>query len=472
MWWSFAFPNNLVKLIIISLISETSLPSFAAEPRICAGELAKEMQPLLSQPQFSHASVSVVVAESENSSQTFLFNFQSDRSIIPASTLKLFTTVAALKILKPDYQFSTRILAGEDLENGILNHDLMIEGSGDPSFSSASLKNLVGQLRSQGIKQVKGRVVFSDRLNAKMPSGWEWNDLQEDYAASPHGFTINGNLLNWRIYPAIEARKPLKFVWEKPELALSWKVENQAITQASSAESSLQVERDLTAEKLKITGALNIKAASELGATAVPNPLTNFSRLLLAELTNQGIRINSQTITNSQPKIKIYAQVLSAKLKELIRTMNKESNNLFAELLYQTVIQRIKPGELQKLWQSLGIESDRLRIYDGSGLSRHNSILPEDLVKLLQAMVKDQNFRDSLAIASVDGTLKNRLKDTRIWAKTGSMQGISVLAGYLQPSEYPELALVIAINHGSLINRENRNLIDEIALTLNRLRKC
>jgi serine-type D-Ala-D-Ala carboxypeptidase/endopeptidase (penicillin-binding protein 4) len=490
MWWSFAFLNSPIKLLIAGLVWGIALPVFGAEPvtnlelrtdlpgldpqnKICPKDLAKEIQPFLSQPQFSHASIAVVVAESENPNAAFLFNFQGDRYFIPASTLKLFTTVATLKILQASDRIPTRILSGTELKNGILNHDLIIEGNGDPSFSSASLKNLVAQLRGKGVKEVRGKLVFSDRLNAKPPIGWEWNDLQEDYAAVPHGFSINRNVLNWQITPALGSGKLIKFRWEEPNLATDWTVENQAIT-SENTESTLQIERDLTREKLKITGTLNLNAAPELGATSVPDPLSQFSRLFQAELKNQGIEIDSQTISNSQSLTKIYAQVFSPPLKDLIRTINKESDNLYAELLYQLVLKKI--GKQQKLWetfwQSLGIPSDRLRIYDGSGLSRHNSILPSDLIKLMQAMVRDRNFRDSLAIAGIDGTLKNRLKNTKTWAKTGSMSGVSVLAGYLQPPEFNELAFVIAINHGSLKNQDNQTLIDAIALTLNRLKKC
>ncbi|MDX1977453.1 MAG: D-alanyl-D-alanine carboxypeptidase, partial [Pseudanabaenaceae cyanobacterium bins.68] len=184
------------------------------------------------------------------------------------------------------------------------------------------------------------------------------------------------------------------------------------------------------------------------------------------ELKRQGIWLESELAPQPEPNSKhppeqILAVVYSPRLKELVSTTNKDSENLYAENL--RLILGNQPAQLWSKWQ---IEKQDLRLVDGSGLARRNSLKPRSVVQLLQAMAHNSSFRNSLAIAGQDGTLKSRLAGTQIIAKTGTLDGIAALAGYILGA--PELAFAVIINHGAPQPRHNRQVLDAIALELSR----
>ncbi|NKB18533.1 MAG: hypothetical protein HC770_11730 [Pseudanabaena sp. CRU_2_10] len=126
--------------------------------------------------------------------------------------------------------------------------------------------------------------------------------------------------------------------------------------------------------------------------------------------------------------------------------------------------------------QKQGIPSNSFNLADASGLSRRNSIAPRAIVRLLQIMHSDRAFRDSLAIAAVDGTLKNRFQDTPAQAnlsgKTGTLSDVVSLSGYVKPAAYDELAFSIMLNHSDRPAEEVRAMVDAIALLLTRVQRC
>jgi D-alanyl-D-alanine carboxypeptidase/D-alanyl-D-alanine-endopeptidase (penicillin-binding protein 4) len=131
---------------------------------------------------------------------------------------------------------------------------------------------------------------------------------------------------------------------------------------------------------------------------------------------------------------------------------------------------------INKYLQSMNISATQVSLADGSGLSRHNLTTPKAIVQLLQTVASDRNFRQSLAIANVDGTLTNRFKNTSaqslLQAKTGTLSGAIVLSGYANPQNYREVIFSIIINNSNLSSKDLQKYVDEIALLLTRLETC
>ena len=477
-----------IALVVISLAA--ILPAQANSDQICTDQLQNEVAKVAQSPKLQASRVGVFVQTNETNPKT-LASLDGDRYFIPASNAKLFTTAIALKTLGADYRFTTRLMSSH-LPNakGELEHGLWLIGSGDPSFSSATgLKSLVTQLKNKGVKKINGGIwTLTSRKGAEIADSWEWSDLQEYYAAIASPFTINENSLNWTISPS-QLGKPPIFEWDNPALASGWRVQNQAITVSANSEFDLKVFRPDHQKVLIITGQIPEKSEPELGGVAIPNPEANFLDLLRQELTAQGIEIAPDIANSKQklPPIQDLAIAFSPALSELIVTTNKDSNNLYAELLLRALGDRfhevlpddsVKGGmiAINKYLQSINISPNSVLLADGSGLSRHNLITPKAIVQLLQTVASDRHFRRSLSISNVDGTLSNRFKNSQaqglLQAKTGTLTGTIALSGYANPPSYREVIFSIMINNSNLPTRELQQYIDAIALLLTRLKSC
>ncbi|WP_190303452.1 D-alanyl-D-alanine carboxypeptidase/D-alanyl-D-alanine-endopeptidase [Pseudanabaena sp. UWO311] len=474
---------------MISLI--TAFPAQAHNDHVCPAQLQKEVERVAQSPKLQPSRVGVFVQTNETNPQV-LANLDGDRYFIPSSNAKLFITAIALKTLGADYRFATRLMS-HNLPNskGELENGLWLVGSGDPSFRSANgLKSLVTQLKNKGVKRINGGIwTLTSRKGAEVAGSWEWSDLQEYYAAIASPFTINENAINWTISPDTNGN-PAIFTWETPELARDWRVQNQAITGTSDSKYSLKVVRPYGQKVLIISGVIPEKSEPELGGVAIPDPEANFLDLLRQELAAQGISVSRNISTNTSKRLppnQDLAIAYSLPLSQLIITTNKDSNNLYAELLLRALGDRLKENmpddnllvgmiTINKYLQSINTPPAYTLLADGSGLSRRNLTTPRAIVQLLQSVANDQNFRKSLAISNVDGTLTNRFKNTSaqglIQAKTGTLTGAIALSGYANPQNHREVIFSIIINNSNLPSRDLQKYIDEIALLLTRLEPC
>jgi len=498
----------LVTTPLSTLPANAQINSQSAPNRICPAQLQQEVEKIAQAPRLKPSRVGVFVQTSEAKPQV-LANLDGDRYFIPASNAKLFTTAIALKVLGADYRFATKLMSS-NLPNpqGTLEHGLWLMGSGDPSFNSETgLKSLVTQLKNKGVKQINGGIwTKTSRKGDELVDSWEWKDLQEYYAAKVSPFTINENALNWTIRPN-KIGQPTIFEWENPALANDWLVENKSYTASDDStlymlpDNVLSVVRPYGQKTLIISGAISDKAEPEEGSVAIPDPKANFLRLLRKELDAQGIKVNP--FTNSSPKLpptQDLAIAYSPKLSDLVTTTNKYSNNLYAELLLRALGEKFYANLLQKplgdrfheavdlngvsdgiaaireYLISVHIDPSTVVLADGSGLSRHNLTTPRAIAQILQLVASDRNFRKSLPIANVDGTLANRFKNTVgkgvIQAKTGTFTGAITLSGYANPQNYREVIFSIMINNSTLSSRELQQSTDAIAQLLPRLENC
>jgi D-alanyl-D-alanine carboxypeptidase/D-alanyl-D-alanine-endopeptidase (penicillin-binding protein 4) len=492
--------------LLTSELIKISTASGSQTQEICVADLKPAINEIIEVPELRRSRVGVYARALPGSSinhqqVSLLINIEGDRLFLPASNAKLFTTAAALKLLGANFKFQTRLATQTPPTNGKVTAPLLIISSGNPSLTPADLANLIAQLKNAGITELQGLGVQNLAPNdtSYLGYGWEWQDLPEYYAAEPHPLTVHENVLDWTIAPT-EVGKAVKFTWDDPELAVGWIVHNYATTGAIDSEYTLAVQRIDSRQELVITGQIPLNATPELGTTALPDPQQHFLSLLRAELIKQGIAIaplpsNSSYQTTTNTELVSLASVASPALARLIQTINKDSNNLYAELILQAIARHTNNPDAQNITYAnadqiyetaiekvtefltaLGIDQDSYVIADGSGLSRHNLIAPEAIVTLLVAMQDNQTFRDSLAIAAVDGTLKNRFKDTiaanNLTAKTGTLSGVVTLSGYVTTRGGEEVAFSIMINNGIQPTWQLREYVDAIALLFANLGDC
>ncbi len=467
--------------ILVGAIATLFLAVFPAEAaKFCLQDLQIEVEKIANSAGLRSARVGVFV---QTQSQ-ILINLDGDKLFVPASNLKLFTTAAALQLLGSDYQIRTSLMVDALPINGAIAN-LWLIGRGDPSFKIDDLKALVAKLKASGVRQIRGRIMAQSQFQGSGLGEWLWQDLQEDYAAIAHGLILDENVLDWTITPT-KVNQLVGFKWDRPELVDGWSVENRAVTRSLNSINSLKVERSLNQKQLIISGSLPANSEPELGAIAIPDPETHFLRLLQLEIIKQGIQITPSNQFQGSPNIEL-AAIASPKLGNLLINTNKNSNNLYAEALLRNLGAFAKPNHLtsnytstdmagiatvQEFWRTQGITPTMIK--DGSGLSPLNLVTPKAIATVLAFMSKNPIFRNSLAVAGVDGTLKNRFKTTQnqIQAKTGTLEGVAALSGYVQPPKYEELIFSLIINNANLPKSELQKTLDAIALLLIKLEQC
>jgi serine-type D-Ala-D-Ala carboxypeptidase/endopeptidase (penicillin-binding protein 4) len=379
----------------------------------------------------------------------------------PASIQKMLTSMVALDKLGADFRWKTHVLAEQNFENGTLNGDLILYGQGSPDFGDEALQNLVNQLQAIGLKRVKGKIIGDESYfkGDKIGDGWTWNELQWYYGAEASALTFNENQANLSLQNG------------KPNISDDFVTAKGEAKPVSDIE-AVGVKRELGENEVYVWGNANSLDAR----ISVSQSALWASRKLKEKLEKAGIAVEGEAVKSdwkdniNREKFNELAKVESKTLAEIVKKMNKDSVNLYAELILRTLGKKFgdeAPNENPKFHKLRGDDSagssvvvkwlkdnkladDDTRIHDGSGLSRLDFVSPETFGRALvfanQAKFAE-TFKNSLPIAGVDGTLRGRLKGEKVAAKTGSMTYINSITGYANNSKGESYAFVVVINN-------------------------
>ncbi|WP_445305057.1 D-alanyl-D-alanine carboxypeptidase/D-alanyl-D-alanine endopeptidase [Microcoleus sp. Pol12B4] len=463
-----------------AVVAQTS----AVAGDICPGELGAQVDAIANRPEFSRARWGILIQPL--SSTTTLYSRDAQKYFIPASNAKLLTTAAALQKLGADFRIKTSVYSGE-------NGSLYVAGRGDPSIAEAQLKSLAQQLKQRGISQVN-QLIGDDSYfqGSAVNPNWEWEDAQAGYGAPINSLIFNQNAIDLLLSPQAIGQ-PLKVTFAEPKLANQWQLQNNSVTVAQSESEFIDVGREFDRPIIRVSGQLKVGGEPESAYVAVVNPANNFLQYFQQALATEGIPVKQALVASASGNLnQELATVESPPLAELVRETNRESNNLYAEVLLRLLgkvtdkmpQQQEDTGEmglkeLKTALTQLGVNPNSYILADGSGLSRHNLISPEALVQTLRFMANSPAasiYRQSLPIAGESGTLKNRFNTTpnrvNLQAKTGTMTGVSALSGYIEVPNYEPLVFSIIVNQSDISTAKMRSATDEIVLLLNRLRRC
>ncbi|GAB4377120.1 MAG: D-alanyl-D-alanine carboxypeptidase/D-alanyl-D-alanine-endopeptidase [Elainellaceae cyanobacterium] len=454
--------------------------------RICPSQLDEAIAAVTEQPNLQRSHWGILV-QTLGDQQT-LYAQDADRYFIPASNAKLLTTAAALEELGPQFRIRTSVYQLSSQTGGTV---LRVIGRGDPSFTEAQLANLIQQIRDRGISQIDLLIGDDSYFQGDaVNSTWEWEDIQAGYGAPANSLMLNQNAVGLTLVPQAIGQ-PLQVVWDDPNQAERWQISNRSRTVDTNAPEFLNVGRDFSESILSVRGQLRVGSASEPVAVSIPQPAQHFMQQFLQLLLSQGIQVNQTLITHSpspEQGVEI-AAIDSPALPELLVETNQESNNLYAEALLRS-LGKTQPLETDTTLESgllvlnttltrLRINPDSYDLVDGSGLSRQNLISPEAIVQTLQAMNQSayaSTYQQSLAIAGISGTLRNRFQNTgvqgKLRGKTGALSNVTALSGYLAPPDYPELAFSIIVNQTNQPLNQVQGAIDQIVEQLIQLQPC
>jgi len=471
-------------VLVLGRPSAVAAQTPAVAGDICPGELGAQVDAIANRPEFSRSRWGILIQPL--SSTATLYSRDAQKYFIPASNVKLLTTAAALQKLGADFRIKTSVYSGE-------NGSLYVAGRGDPSITEAQLQSLAQQLKRRGVDQVN-ELIGDDSYfqGSAVNPNWEWEDAQAGYGAPINSLIFNQNAIELLLSPQ-DLGQPLKVTFAEPKLANQWQIQNNSVTVAQNESEFIEVGREFDRPAIRVSGQLKVGAESESAYVAVVNPANNFLQHFQQVLAAEGIPVKQALVASVYRNFnQELATVESPPLAELVRETNRESNNLYAEVLLRLLgkvtdkmpqqqedTDEIGLKELKTALTQLGVNPNSYILADGSGLSRHNLISPEALVQTLRFMANSPAasiYRQSLPIAGESGTLKNRLNSTPnrviLQAKTGTLSGVSALSGYIEVPDYEPLVFSIIVNQSDLSAASMRSATDEIVLLLNRLRRC
>lgn len=423
------------------------------------------------QKEFSPAIFSLCVLDKH---ATVLYQFNKDKNLLPASSLKALTTATALQILGPSFRYATQLAYTGKIIDHELHGDIYIIGSGDPSLGSKYLSSSspsdsflqlwVQAIAALGIKKIRGTIQIDDRIfDDNYPSQtWLWEDIGSYYGAPASGLncfdnefelTFNGNtkhgdqseITSFRRLPA-----ETKFI-NQVKIDTTLKRDNAYIFKGPAPNEYL-----LRGSISPGRNALTIKGSLQ-------QPSTILIEALKQALSEYPISLADSAYTAKIPLTPIVFHThYSPPLAEIIGLTNRYSLNLYAEALIKTIGKsqhecgNTRDGleVMRNLWKKKGVSLETAYLTDGSGLSRMNAVSAYQLALALAMMMREEDwpiFKKSLPIAGVSGTLSSLCERQpcggKIIAKSGTMEGALSYTGYIQTKNADFLPFCIMVNH-------------------------
>ncbi len=440
----------LLGLIILMGCAATSR-QIPEKNRISRLEMA--IDKVIDIPELSDALVGIMVQSLETGE--ILYEKNAHTLFMPASNEKIPTTVAALLNLGPDFRYQTRVATNGKIVGSELRGDLIIVGSGDPTIgyrfcdrldSCLAFAAWIDSLESLGIKSISGNIIGIDDVfdDEFIGYGWTVDNLPYSYAAEIGGLIFNENYATLTIFADSVTGKietqifpDIHYVQTKTDIQLS-------------DETDIRINRTYTTNRVELSGTIE-NGRKVRRNISVHNPTLYFTHALKSELRAAGIEVAGEALdADDFPAVKSDSLRLlfvhrSDSLKNILKILLKESQNLYAESLVKLLGHHF--GEegsfaegskiVQKTLTGFGLYPEKYQYMDGSGLCRYNYISPAYLAKIFRRMYfhpYGKIFRECLPIAGVDGTIGYRMKGTiaqgKIFAKTGTISNVRCLSGY------------------------------------------
>lgn len=442
-------------LIYLLLLSTVAFPQL----------LSKELNNYLKKKLFDTTLIAIQV-DNLSKGKT-LFKKNEKLLLHPASNMKLITSAAGLIFLGEEYKFSTKLFYDGEISNDTLFGNLIFVGGCDPDFTTNDFYPFLNEIKNYGIKYVQGNLIgdisFKDQIY--WGKGWMWDDDPSSDAPRLSALNLNDNCVIISVTNdkySIEPKTNFVKVFHL--------VDNDDFI----------IDRNWFEGKNEIIIKGKTKTPSSTQINIV-NPELYFLTVFREILDSNNITISGQTklsVLNIDYDNLIYS--LDRELKDVITNLNKTSDNLSAEMVLFALGENYleKPSSFEKgikiiqmLIDSLNFKSSNYRIVDGSGVSHYNLVSVELIMKLLKYMYKQpenifNTFLNSLPTSGVDGTLKNRMKSDvtfqKVFAKTGTLSGVSCLSGYMKNQEDEMIAFSIFIQNFVGSSKQARDIQDDI----------
>ncbi|MEF8796608.1 MAG: D-alanyl-D-alanine carboxypeptidase/D-alanyl-D-alanine-endopeptidase [Salinivenus sp.] len=414
--------------------------------------------------------------------EEMIYSRNPKQSFLPASNQKLITSATALDVLGSTHRYETVLHYNGSTEGAVMSGDLILEGSGDPTFGSTQVRDedpltvWSERLAEMGVERIEGRLIGDDNAfdDRPYPEGWTVNYITDQKGRymgnSAGGLSYRDNVVPVTVRATSPGASPR--VGVQPSGVLS--IDNRAETSSRWRGNNLRITRTFSTNELVVTGSV---ARSYDGSVAVPvSDPTDFTLQSFRNRLNEaGIETDLEIVDIDNLKERpergspLFVKY-SRPLAEIAAVVNKESNNFYAEQVFRSYgwggSARGAARRSKAFLQEAGINARKLLIHDGSGLSRKDLVTPDAMVQLLAHMAGHEEreaFLSSLPRGGEDDTtLDYRLAQTDMRAKTGSLEFVRALSGYTERANGNRVAFAVFANNYTGPSYRISRTIDDI----------
>lgn len=465
---------------------------------ICLHLLAGAQTPapvkwLLQAPYMRGASFSLVVKDVQEGRT--VYSYDTDRLQSPASVLKTVATATALEILGEDYRYPTTLEYDGILENGTLEGNLYIKGSGDPSLGSSHfapgqnkfLSTWIAALQKAGIKHITGSVISDESIfdTEGVSIKWLREDMGNYYAPGSYGISIFDNMYKLSLQTGAAGTRPV-LKGTEPDIPFI-RFKNYLKAAPVSSDSAYIIGAPLDDVRY-LYGVLPANREAYVLKGDIPDPALYLARYLTDQLQQKGIRVDGspscyriEVEENRWKKgeRKEIVTTYSPTLREIASVCNHVSHNLYADALVKTVGLQYKPRRnemissfgrgvqvVKEYWEKKGLDVFPLRMNDGSGLAPADKVSAGFMGELLVYMATESAVSDafiaSLPQAGIEGSVRNFLKGSKLQGKarlkSGGITGVRSYAGYITKDGKTYAVAVFSNNYSCPMSRMTRAL--------------
>jgi D-alanyl-D-alanine carboxypeptidase/D-alanyl-D-alanine-endopeptidase (penicillin-binding protein 4) len=488
-------------ILVLGVSACHAAPRLAAIPAPPAAadvsQLQRDIETVLAGPALTPSYWGILVRSTKNDDT--LYSLNAGKLLMPGSTMKIVTLAAAAERLGWDYVYDTSLVAAGSIDAGVLNGDLLVVGSGDPSIldgeavASGVFAGWAETLKANGVRTIMGRIIGDDNAfdDEALGPGWAWDDLPSRDAAGISALQYNENTVQATITPgaAIGAAALVRFAPPGSGLDL----DNELTTAAPGTVPSIVARRSAGSPRLELRGSIPLASEPVIRGLSVDNPTLFFVTVFRDTLISHGIEVRGPAVdvddvagAPSAGDGTVLGIHRSPPLSTLAVRLMKNSQNLYAETLLKTIGGlagtptfeggRTVAGTALLPW---GVSPTGVVQVDGSGLSRYNYITAETLVTVLTHVDRDNllhdPFESALPIAGRDGTLAARMKGTaaegNARAKSGTLANVRSLAGYVTSAGGEPLVFAIVANNFGTMPEVAIAAIDAIVVKLAEFRR-
>jgi serine-type D-Ala-D-Ala carboxypeptidase/endopeptidase (penicillin-binding protein 4) len=387
----------------------------------------------------------------------------------PASVMKLITSNAALELLGPAFSWKTQAYMDGSLKGDVLHGDLIIKGSGDPKLVIESLWLFLQRIRAKGIREIRGDLVLDRSAFEEIPHDPAQfdNDPMKPYNVGPDALLLNYKALAFHFAPN-RARTAVAMSVE-PGLA-AYPVRRPRLTRGACGDWRGKLHPTINKHGARFDGVYPLSCGDKTWYLH-PYQMSHaqyFSLVFRRLWTELGGRWRGDVRDGLvPPDAQLIGEWESDSLSEVIRDINKYSNNVMARQLLLTMANQVlklpantnRGGAVVRTWLSnKGIDAPELSIENGSGLSRIERVSPLTLARMLAATFQSPTmpeFIASLPLAGYDGTMRRRLNGRSVAGKahikTGTLDEVRAIAGYVLAASGKRYVVVCLINHPNAV---------------------
>lgn len=460
--------NKLTTVLLAVLL----LPNFS----VFSQNLVPDFKRSINESRANDAYWSIAVRDS---SGTILTGYNNKKLVRPASNLKLLTSAAILDQLGPDFQYETYVYGvGKKVKN-VWKGDIIIRGSGDPSISGRFymdqgfyvFEKFYRALDSLGIQVIEGNLIGNDSYfdQQPYPKGWSWEDLSFYYGVETSALSFNENAVDLEVFANDKVGEMPSIQWFPFDTDYVEFINEQTISPAYTEYDEFY--RRMLGTNTIILRSKLPKGYYERESLSIMNATHFFMDTFEKYLEDGKIKLTGQVILDNQPRdwgsahYQILTKHTSVPLSRMLKIMNTKSSNFYTEMMLKTAAAEkydtqgstdLGISMVKEFANRTGMDTTKIVMNDGSGLSPSTLMTPDDLTLLLVKMQTNpwfETYRQSLATAGSEGSLEHRFRSTplagNLIGKTGYVSGVRTLSGYMKTASQRKVIFTISTNNYS-----------------------